>query len=199
MAQFISYKDGIEGYVDLITAYYNSQTRGKEKRMELFAKHGIDMNKSKVYSLQAILDYFKDISEVLGDMNVFLIGRASAFEMTFKDTSKIQNFKDVIELANIAYHSIYTLNGQPMYNEKTNEFLDGIGSYKVGSFDAKKKEMTIVCDNPFPPKSDEGFITGLFERFKEQAKMKSFSIKVDATKERRDLGADSCTFIVNWQ
>ena len=195
MAQFVAYRKDVEGNINLLAPYFNADTRGKEKRLEVFKKHGIDLNKQTIYPMQTILNYFKDLAQELGDMNLFLIGKISGHEMPGQDA---KNFKELIEMANIVYHTIYTINGKPMYNPTTKVFEQGLGSYTVQSFDENKKEMVIVSNTPFTSKSDEGLFTGLFEKFK-PAHIQSFKIMLDITKERRAKGADSCTFIVTWQ
>lgn len=196
MAQFISYKDGIEGNISAIKPYYNADTRGKEKRMEIFQKHGIDMNKQTIYPMQVLLNYLKDIAESLGDMNIFLVGRSTAFEVPITNA---RNLKEVIEEVNMIYHMMYTINGEPMYNPQTKEFKEGIGKFVVNHFDEDKKEMIVISSTPFPLKSDEGFLNGIMERFKRPFNIKSFIVKLDSTKERKDQGGDSYTFIINWQ
>lgn len=127
-------------------------------------------------------------------MNLFLIGHSCAKDMHFDN---IHNFKEIIEAANIIYHTIYTYKGQSMYNPQTKEFTAGLGEYTVESFNENKKEMIIKASSPFPAKSDEGMFYGLFEKNK-PANIKTFNIKLDNTKERRSNGADSCTYIVTW-
>ena len=195
MAQFVAYRNDVVGNIKLLTPYFNADTRGKEKRLEIFKKHNIDLNRQEIYPMQTILDCFKDFAQLLGDMNVFLIGRSGAYEMNFP---QVINFKEIIEQMNIFYHMMYKLNDKHMYDAQSKTFTEGIGNYSVLAYDENKKEMIVRCSTPFPSKSDEGMLTGLFEKYK-PAHISKVQVNLDIHQERRSNGADSCTFIVNWK
>lgn len=195
MALFKAYRDDIDGNIDLLIPYFNADTRGKEKRLEVFRKHGIDLNKERIYPMQTLLNYLKDVSEELGEMNVFSVGYASAYSLDIKN---FKNFKDVVEQLNIIYHTMYTIKGKPLYDPKTKTFESGLGAYTVTVFDEQKKRMEVKSTTPFHSKFDEAVLMGLCERFRKPG-ITSTDLYLDITKERRATGGDSCTYIVTWK
>ena len=194
MAQFRPYKENIKVNPSLLKPYADAEIRGREKRLEIFNRYGLTFDHNDKYCpLEQVLQCFEAIHNELGEMNLFLIGR-----LVMKNTPfQCKNFKDAIEQLNVLYHINHTINDIPMYNPHTRTFMEGIGEYKVIEFNEEQKKLIVFANTHFSSKSDEGAIVGLLENFLPPTS-KRINIRIDTTKERRTLGADSCTYIITW-
>ncbi|NVO11909.1 MAG: hypothetical protein HXX16_18270 [Bacteroidales bacterium] len=193
MAQFVAFDQNVEVNKITIMSVVNSMEKGKETRIGILEKNGINVEKKEWYPQQNWLNAFKEIASTLGDMNLFLIGKAIIDSAKFPP---INNLEEALRSLDIAYHMNHRLNGKVMFDSQTGNKMEGIGHYKLKEYNAAGKRAIMVCDNPYPSKFDEGIITQLVRKFKETASTES--IKLDLTKETRIKGGHSCTYNIAW-
>lgn len=193
MAQFVAINENVEVNRQTVLSIVNSMEKGKDKRFEILLQNGINPEEKEWFNQQKWLNAFKTISNELGSMNLFLIGKAII------DNAKFPPIKDLEEGLNsidIAYHMNHRLDNKIMFDPSTGKKTSGIGNYKLISFDAVKKEAVMLCNNPYPSKFDEGIITQIVRKFKPTGFRES--IQLDTSKETRNNGAESCTFLISW-
>ncbi|NOU16972.1 MAG: hypothetical protein HOO91_05375 [Bacteroidales bacterium] len=193
MAQFVAFDQNVEVNKVTIMSVVNSMEKGKETRISILEKNGISIEKKEWYSQQSWLNAFKEIANTLGDMNLFLIGKAIIDSAKFPP---INNLEEALRSLDIAYHMNHRLNGKVMFDSQTGTKTEGIGHYRLTDFNAAGKHAVMVCDNPYPSKFDEGIITQLVRKFKTTAATES--IKLNLTKETRIKGGHSCTYNITW-
>lgn len=194
MAQFIAFNKEVEVNKQTVMSVVNSMKVGMETRLEILKNNGIDPDKSEWFSQQDWLDAFREISDSLGDMNLFLIGKAIIDNAKFPP---MDNLEQALGSLNIAYHMNHRLKGIVMFNGTNGEFTSGIGSYTLKSFDSEKRTAIFYCDNPYPSKFDEGIIMQVMRRFRPYNSINQ-EVNLDTTKESRTTGGDSCTYILKW-
>lgn len=193
MAQFIAFDQNVEVNKETIMSVVNSMEKGKETRIGILEKNGINIEKKEWYSQQSWLNAFKEIAATLGDMNLFLIGKAIVDSAKFPP---IKNLEEALRSLDVAYHMNHRINGKVMFDSQTGTKKEGIGHYKLTDFNDAGKHAVMVCDNPYPSKFDEGIITQLVRKFKTTAATES--IKLDLAKETRIRGGRSCTYNITW-
>ena len=194
MAEFVAINRDVEVNGETVLAFTNSMEKGQETREAILKKHGIEPKPQVWYKQQAWLDAFKEAGKSLGDMNLFLIGKAIIDNANFPP---IDNLEQALRSLDVAYHMNHRLGGQVMFNPATGDMMEGIGHYNLVEYDSKARKATFVCDNPYPSKFDEGIITQLVRRFKPNDSVKQ-EITLDTTKESRISGGDSCTYHITW-
>ncbi len=194
MAQFIAINPDVEVSGDTVLAFMNSMERGKETRREILKNHGIEPNSKLWYRQQVWLDAYREVSDSLGQMNLFLIGKAVIKNASFPP---MRNLEEALHSINIAYHMNHRLNGKVMFDPASGTLTDGIGHYNLAEYDSKERKAVIVCTSPYPSKFDEGIITQLIRKFK-PADSVSQQVVLDEEKETRTKGGDSCTFLIRW-
>lgn len=193
MAEYVSKTKGTEVNKDAVSSVVLAMEQGKETRIDILKKHNIYLDKAEWFNMQDWLNAFKEMSEFLGDMNIFIIGKSIVNTAIWPP---LNSLKEALEALDIAYHMNTRINGKLTYDERTRKMLGGIGNYKLVEFDEKGKRAIMVCDTPFPSKFDEGIITQLVRRFKPLGSRES--VDVDLTKENKLTGGDSCTYIIKW-
>lgn len=193
MAQLIAPEPGVELNVAAINAIVNSMERGKDTRLELVKNEGIDIENDEWVDFQKGLDVYKSILDNLGEMNLFLIGKAITENAVFPP---MKDLEEALGSIDAAYHLNHRKNGEIMFDTKTGKMLEGIGHYNLTYFDAEKREATMICDNPYPSKFDEGIIVQIVRKFKPTPKAEK--VELDATKETRKEGGKTCTYNIRW-
>lgn len=194
MAEFIAIDPRVQVNGETVLAFTNSMEKGKETRQAILKKHGIDPKPQSWYKQQAWLDAFKEVKDSLGEMNLFLIGKAIIDSANFPP---INNLEEALRSLDVAYHMNHRLDNELMFDPGTGKMTEGIGHYNLTEYDDKGRKATFVCDNPYPSKFDEGIITQLLRRFKPADSVKQ-DITLDMTKETRVNGGDSCTYNISW-
>ncbi len=193
MAQFIAFDQNVEVNKETIMSVINSMEKGKATRISILEKNGIYTEKKEWYPQQSWLNAFKEIAATLGDMNLFLIGKAIIDSAKFPP---IKSLEEALRSLDVAYHMNHRIKGKVMFDSQTGTKTEGIGHYKLTEFNAAAKHAIMVCDNPYPSKFDEGIITQLVRKFKTTAATES--IKLDLAKETRIKGGRSCTYNITW-
>jgi hypothetical protein len=193
MAQFEAFNKNVEVNKQTVLSVVNSMEKGKDGRLAILLKHGINPDEKEWFNQQKWLNAFKDIADNLGDMNLFLIGKAIINNANFPP---IKDLEDGLRSIDIAYHMNHRLNGKLMFDPETGKVTGGIGYYKLKKFDANSKEAVMVCDNPYPSKFDEGIIAQVVNKFKPSGARAA--VDLDRTEESRTNGANSCTYLITW-
>lgn len=194
MAQFVAINKNVEVNGETVLSFINSMESGKDKRLAILEKYNIAPEPGKWYLQQGWLDAFKEVSRTTGEMNLFLIGKAIIEHAKFPP---IKDLEEGLRLIDVAYHMNHRLNGRVMFDGSTGKMAEGIGHYKLEKYDSENKHAIMVCNNPYPSKFDEGIIAQMCRKFKPADSLRE-SVKLDATKETRKKGGDSCTFIIEW-
>lgn len=195
MAQFIAPNPDIEvsGAYVLSVAY--ASKRGVELRLSILEKHGIQQIREDTwYPWQPFLDAIKEMSEVLGDMNLFAMGKDAALK---QEIPPVKNLREALELMNIANLLNHRLHGVPMFDPSTGALQEGAGSIQLTEYDEVQRRARIVFATPYASKNEEGWLTGFVERFRPNDST-SFEVKEDISQERKLTGGNSTTFIVQW-
>jgi len=191
MAQFISYIDGVEVKKNVI----QSVIQGKEDRIQLLKNNGIDLNSGKWFDLQKWLNTFKEISTTLNDDELFTLGESTIIDSILPP---LLGVKDGLTSLNVGYHLSHKLDGKKMFNilKGPKGVREGIGNVKVIDFDSKNKTAIVTSDTPQPSKFEEGVISQIIKHFG-PSDIEPI-VKLDLTKESRNDGFESCTFLISW-
>lgn len=193
MAQFVALNKDVEVNKRTLLSIVNSMDQGRENRINILEKNGINLDSKEWFNQQDWLNAFKDISNTLGEMNLYLIGKAIIKSAEFPP---IKDLEEGLKSINIAYHMNHRLSGKVMFDKITGKTIDGIGSYKLVEYSAENRTAVMVCNNPYPSKFDEGIIIQVVRTYKPKGSIEK--IQLDLTKESRKNGAKSCTYIITW-
>jgi len=193
MAEFIAINKNVEVNKQTVLSVVNSMDKGKDTRLSILIDNGINPEEKEWFNQQKWLNAFKDIAIKLGDMNLFLIGKAIIDNAEFPP---IKDLKEALMSIDVAYHMNHRLDGIIMFDLATGKITEGIGHYKLAEFNEKERKATMICNNPYPSKFDEGIITQLVRKYR--PKMARETIQLDESKETRKTGGDSCTYIITW-
>lgn len=193
MSQFVALNKDVEVNKRTILSVVNSMEHGKENRISILENNGINLESKEWFNQQDWLNAFKDISDKLGDMNLFLIGKAIIKNAEFPP---VKDLEEGLKSINIAYHLNHRLNGKVMLDKVTGKTVDGIGEYRLKEFHSDKRTAVMVCTNPYPSKFDEGIIMQVVRTYKPKGSVEK--VQLDQTKETRMNGGKSCTYIINW-
>jgi hypothetical protein len=194
MAEFISFNKNVEVSAEGVLSFVNSMEKGKENRLLLLSKYGIIPEPGGWYNLQKWLDAFKELAIEIGEMNVFLVGKAAIVNAKFPP---MDSLKEALESINIAYHMNHRLDGKIMFDSKTGKITEGIGNYILKSYNEDTKKAVMFCENPYPSKFDEGLLTQIVRIFKPKGGP-SQNVFLDSDMETRRKGKDSCTYNIIW-
>ena len=193
MALFTSPNPNVEVFHDCVYALINCMKRNKDQRSKILDKYHLLDNK-EWFSFQTWLDAFNEISQEMGERNLFLVGVTFINKLNLSiDTS----LEDALNFINIAYHCKHRIHGVNLYDSLNNKTLDGIGDYTVLEFDEVKKQAIIKSTTPYPSKFDEGVIYEVARKYKPDF-TRAHIISIDKSQERRDMGGNSCTYILTW-
>ena len=158
-------------------------------------KNGIDLNSGKWFDLQKWLNAFKEISITLDDKELFMLG-----ESTIKDSllPPLMGVKDGLTSLNVGYHLNHKLNGKKMFNimKGPKGIKEGIGNVNIINFNSKNRTAIVTSNTPHPSKFEEGVLTQIIRQFNSDDTEPI--VKLDLTKESRNNGAESCTYLISW-
>lgn len=191
MAQYISFNKDVEVGKDTIQSAIDFKEEGKENRIKILEKHGIDINE-KWSNQQKWLDALKEMSKDLSDDDMISIGKSTIKKAIIPPFSDIKN---ILLSLDTGYHLSYRLDGKKMFNMFNGKIKEGIGHYKLIDCDINNKIAIMECNTPQPSKFDEGLIISLIKKFDKNLEPE---IELDLTKETRNNGGESCTFIITW-
>jgi hypothetical protein len=191
MTQFVAINKEVEVSRTIVLSTINSMDLGVI-RLDFLKKNNISLEKEWI-NLQDWLNAFNDISNTIGEMNLFLIGKEITKNTLFPP---IKNLEDGLKSIDIAYHMNHRLNGRVLFDEITGNMIEGIGNYKLVEYNTIKQTAVMVCNNPNPSKFDEGIIVQVVKFFKPIGTREN--IELDITKETRINGGNSCTYLISW-
>lgn len=194
MSDFI-FDGSVEAKGSAALAFLLNGTLANQQKKTILKQNGIsELKENDWYSLKSIVGAFSDLGKAVGDMNLFLIGKAVIDQAEFPPMDGLQSALYSID---VAYHMNHRKNKQIMFDPNTGEKLDGIGEYKVTRFDDRAKEAVIVCHTPYPSKFEEGLIVQVVRRFKPLGSIRT-KVEIDTSKETRRNGGSTCTFNIYW-
>jgi hypothetical protein len=193
MAQFIAKNPNIEVHVSAVQSVVHSMEQGKESRIAILKNNNIDLAKSEWFLQQDWLDAFRTIADQLGNMNLFMIGKAIIENAQFPP---IKNLEEGLRSIDVAYHMNHRLHGEVMFDPKTGKMASGIGHYSLKQYDEKERKALMVCNNPYPSEFDRGIITQVVRKFKPAGAREE--VTLDLTTESRTTGGESCTYHIKW-
>ena len=180
MAQFVAFQEGIEVNGETVLSVVDAMKGFETLAKEILKKAGIENPQAgNWYSQQAWLDAFKVISEKMGAITLFNIGKAIPENAQFPPG--IDSMEKGLALIDMAYHM--------------NHRGGDIGYYKLVSFNENEKKGVFECKNPYPSHFDRGIITTFVRRFSNSTKV---NVVLDESKPTRLKGADSCTYNITW-
>lgn len=193
MAQYQSFEKNIEvGGNEISIIALGSLS--SNQRQTIIEKHSIDTNTGSWNNLQDLLNALKDISDIIGDMNLFTIGKMTVENATFPPMDGLEM---ALRSIDVAYHMNHKKDGQTMFNPATGQMVEGIGHYTLKSFDQISKKAVMICHTPYPSKFEEGLILQIVRKFKPEGSIRQ-RVSLDTDKETRLSGGDTCTFNISW-
>lgn len=179
MAQFKSFSTNVEVRSELVLAILDVMGAFRTIAVEILLEHGIeDPQPGLWYSQQAWLDTLAAISKRVGPNTLYQMARQ------IPTGAMIPPEIDTIEKA------FANLDDEYKMAHRGGE----IGHYSyVRSGDRSAK---IVCRNPYPCDFDRGIIEALARRFEPDNVL--LDIRHDDPMHCKKMGAEACTFTVNW-
>ena len=193
MAQFIAINKEVEVNSETIMAFVEARATGREERLEILRRFNIDLGTKEWFYQQDWLDAFKNISDNLGSMNLYMMGKAIVDNAKFPP---MNNLKEALNSINVAYHMNHRFDGNVMFDPTTGKMMHGIGDYTLVEFDEAKRKGVFLCSNPYPSDFDAGIISQVIRRFKSMGSLEK--VELDKTKETRKEGGETCTYLLSW-
>lgn len=182
MAQFIPFDPNVEVLGQSIFTVVNAIPLGKEHRLDVLKKHGIEnIDVTTWYSQKKYLKVFEELANTLGPNMLFSIGKGVPEHAVFPP--QIDSLEKALQAIDIAYR----------LNHRGGE----IGHYKLVRFDSKGRYAEMVSGTPYPSDFDRGIITTMLRRFKPKDS-NSYSVSLDESKPTRLQGQNSCTYLIKW-
>jgi len=194
MAQYKVYDETAEVNLEAILSVVNCLKVGKDIRNKILLKHNIDINNGQWFKMQDWLNAFQEISEDLGEFNLFLTGKAVIETAMLPPMNSLE---EALHSLNIGYHMNHKVNDQPAFNPETGQLLDGVGCYEVVSFDEENRKSVVQHTSPYPWKLVLGVITEFVSRFSPIGSEPN--VVVDDSPEALELRKhDSYTYLISW-
>ncbi len=193
MAEFKAFKKNIEVNGKTILSVLSGMKGFEKSAKGILAKNGINNPEpDKWYSQQAWLDAFKEISVKIGEKTLISIGQTIPENAEWPPD--IKTIESVMASIDIAYHMNHRYNETPLFDPETGKMSEGIGHYnykKTGD-----REITMVCENPYPCALDRGIIKAVAKKF--MPANSKLDCKEVVFEGCRSKGANKCTYVVSW-
>jgi hypothetical protein len=190
MAEFKSFEDGIEVNGQTVISLVNGMGKFQDMGNEILAKNNIfNVKPDGSYKQQDWLNAFKTIASEIGESTLFAIGKVIPENAQFPPG--VDNIEKGLGIIDVAYHMNHIKNGIVMFDPSNGNMLDGIGHYKVISFENNKAVME--CNTPYPSEFDRGIITCIARKFEQLAE-----VTVDNSKQNKKQGNETSTYIITW-
>jgi len=93
----------------------------------------------------------------------------------------------------IAYHMNHARGGEPLFSPQTGQLREGIGNYRSKPIQGRK-EVQLVCNNPYPCAFDQSLIQSMARRFEPTATVAHLE-----PSQCRGKSGSSCTYSVIWR
>ncbi len=183
----------IEASNGSLMAFVHAMEMGKDFRKQVLKEHSIDLDTQEWIPLSDSLQAFNYVAQTLGEKSLYIIGKAITRNAPFPP---MEGLEQALASIDIAYHMNHRKGGQVMYDPRTLLKTEGIGHYKLTTFDRQEKRATMVCDNPYPSEFDRGIIAEITRKFKPTVLPER--VELDKEKETRKEGGESCTYHIFW-
>lgn len=178
--EFVCWNNKAEVSGETILAMLGAMDKHRDQGVQYLRENGIDSPQAgQWYSLERYINTFRTICERLGPYALYMIGAMVPTSAAFP--SEVRTIEDALKYLN-ALHEANHRGGNAGYFRYTS--IDS----NVGAVECKKTYGTTF---------DKGLLTGLGRRFK-PGSSERVSVQLDMSKNTRDLGGDSNTFIVTW-
>jgi len=178
--EFVCWNNKVEVSGDTILAMLNAMDKHREQGVQILHENGIDNPEpGRWYSLERYINAFRTICERLGPYALYMMGATLPAIAAFP--ADIKTIEDALAYVNSLY--------------KANHRGGDVGYFKYTSVDANKG--VVECKKTYGTTFDKGLLTGLSRKFKPSSSQR-VSVQLDVTKNTRDRGGDSNTFIVTW-
>lgn len=190
MAQYVAFNQRVEFIGQSALSILAAMGDYADIGQKILAQHGLKkVLPAEWYPQQPYLDAYRTMAGALGANTLFAIGKKiPEFALWPPDITTIEAGLAAID---VAYHMNHRLDGQQMFNEATGVMIEGIGHYRIAA--QGRRQITMVCNNPYPSDFDRGLVLGVARRWKPLAE-----VIHDESQPSRKQGADSCTYIVKW-
>ena len=193
MAEFVAFNKNVEVNGRTILSVLDGMKGFEASAKLVLSKNGIENPQpNQWYPQQAWLNAFKEISKTIGEQTLISIGQKVPENAEWPPD--VNSLETAFQSIDIAYHMNHRINGTPLFNPETGVMLEGIGHYhyqKTG-----EKEITMICENPYPCAFDKGVIKSVANRFKPAGFKVSF--KEGVAMGCRTDGAHKCTYVIYW-
>jgi len=180
VTEFKAFTDGVEVNGETVLSVIYAMEEEQNSALAILESQGIlDPRPGEWYRQQAWLDAFKEIAETVGSKALYKIGQKIPYNAKFPPA--VNTVEKALHSLNATYH--------------INHRGGGIGSYRF--IETGERSGAMVCKNPYPCDFDRGLIEAVIDRFlpKESA---GATVRHDDTAPCRKIGADSCTYLVEW-
>lgn len=192
MAEYKTFEPGIEAGGNALPIVALGAL-SKQRKNEIIEKYGLSTEEGAWNDLQSLLDAMKEISDSIGEMNLFMIGKEVMEGAAFPPMDGLES---ALRSIDVAYHMNHRKNKKPMFDPATGQMTEGIGHYELIRFDDANREAFLVCHTPYPSKFEEGLIVQIARTFKPEGSF--LKVQLDTTKETRREGGERCTFKITW-
>lgn len=136
----------------------------------------------------------KALARISGEYGEFVIRQTAA--AVLKNATFPPSVNDILsglQSLDIAYHMNHAIGVKPMFSPTTGKMEEGIGNYLCKPIPGKK-EIQMVCNNPYPCSFDQSLIQSMARRFEPTANV----VHLDPANCRGKSGT-SCTYSVSWK
>jgi len=145
------------------------------------------------YPQQAWLDTFQQISAVIGDMGLMLIGQKIPDSADWP--ADVRDIAGALASIDVAYHMNHRRHGRLLYDTASGAMDEGIGHYQLQQVDERSSK--VICCNPYPCDFDRGIVGAAANKFKPAG----FRVMVshEHVVPCRKKGGDTCVYLVSWK
>lgn len=177
--EFVCWNDKAEVSGETILAMLGAMDKHREEGMAYLRENGIDNpSAGEWYPLERYINTFRTICERLGPYALYMIGSMLPSRAAFP--AEVTTIEDALLYLN----SFYKANHR-----------GSTGYFKYTSLDTNAG--LVECKKTYGTTFDKGLLAGLGKRFKPGSSAR-VSVQLDMSKNTRDRGGDSNTFIVKW-
>jgi hypothetical protein len=182
MTQVVSFETYVEVLGRSISAVIDVAPLGKEYRLHILSKYGIENVKGdNWYSQRQYLKAIEEISMAQGGDILFTIGKSVLTHSAFPHGI------DCLEQALRAIDLVYAVNHRGGY----------IGHFELVTFDCTRRFAEMVCSTPYPSEFDRGIIFSTLTRFKPKDSA-CHNVWLNMRKPTRMYGNNTCTYLLKW-
>ena len=182
MAQYIAFSPKVEVSTSFISSILGAIPQQEQKIRNICARNGIQNTQASDWcQQQKFLNVYKEVAQNLGPHMLFSMGKSLFDSLQFPKEIKtleaaLKNLDAVMQLSH--------REGQKGY-------------YNLLSFDIRKKEARVECNNPYPCYLDRGILTGLGRKFK-PTDASLINVQLDTNLPHRLIGAESSIYTILW-